>query len=126
VLKHIKDKKVSNVIVLTGDEHVNYAGELHLDGLKPEKAPIAVEFVATSISSGGDGQDQSDNAKALVANNPQLKFINQQRGYVICDVTPERWQSEIKVIDRITTPGGAMSTRAKLAVAAKSSTLTVA
>jgi len=126
VLKNIKDRKIPNVIVLTGDEHVNYAGELHLDGLKPEKTPIAVEFVSTSITSGGDGQDQSDGAKALVANNPQLKFINQQRGYVICDVTPERWQSEFKVIDRISTPGGTMSTRTKLAVAAGAGVLATA
>jgi alkaline phosphatase D len=126
VLKHIKDKKVQNVVVLTGDEHVNYAGELQLDGRKPEKAPIAVEFVSTSITSGGDGQDQNDNAKALIANNPQLKFINQQRGYVVCDVTPERWQSEFKVIDRVSTPGGVMSTRTKLAIAARSNTLTTA
>ena len=85
-----------------------------------------VEFVSTSITSGGDGQDQSDSAKALVANNPQLKFINQQRGYVVCDVTPERWQSEFKVLDRISTPGGTLSTRTKLAVAAKSNTLVTA
>jgi alkaline phosphatase D len=126
ILKQIRDRKVPNVIVLTGDEHVNYAGELHLDGLKPEKTPIAVEFVSTSITSGGDGQDQSDGAKALVANNPQLKFINQQRGYVVCDVTPERWQTEFKVLDRISTPGGTLSTRTKLAVAAQSNTLVTA
>jgi alkaline phosphatase D len=126
LLKHIRDRKVQNVIVLTGDEHVNYAGELHLDGRTPEKTPIAVEFVSTSITSGGDGQDQSDGAKALVANNPQLKFINQQRGYVVCDVTPERWQSEFKVVDKVSAPGGALSTRTKLAVAAKSNTLTAA
>jgi alkaline phosphatase D len=126
LLKHIRDRKVQNVIVLTGDEHVNYAGELHLDGRTPERTPIAVEFVATSITSGGDGQDQSDGAKALIGANPQLKFINQQRGYVVCDVTPERWQSEFKVVDKVSTPGGVLSTRTKLAVAAKSNTLAAA
>ena len=116
VLKGIQDRKISNVVVLTGDEHVNYAGELHLDGLKPGPKPIAVEFVSTSITSSGDGQDQNDNAKAMVANNEQLKFMNQQRGYVICDVTKDRWESTFRVVDRVTTPGGAISTRIKFAV----------
>ena len=43
---------LNNVVVLTGDEHSNYAGLLH-----DRDQPVAVEFVATSISSDGDGQD---------------------------------------------------------------------
>jgi alkaline phosphatase D len=50
--------------------------------------------------------------------NPQLKFNNAQRGYLVCDVTPERWQSEFRVLDKITERDGAISTRATLAVAA--------
>jgi alkaline phosphatase D len=114
VLKHIQDNKVANVVVLTGDEHVNYAGELHLDGTKPGPKPIAVEFVSTSITSGGDGQDQNDNAKAMLGANQQLKFINQQRGYITCDVTKERWETTFRVIDKVSVPGGAISTRTKL------------
>ncbi|HEV7692482.1 MAG TPA: alkaline phosphatase D family protein [Hyphomonadaceae bacterium] len=124
VLSHIRDKKVSNVVVLTGDEHVNYAGELHVDGRKPGPKPVAVELVSTSITSGGDGQDANDNAKALDANNEQLKFINQQRGYVICDVTKERWETRFRVIDKVTTPGGAISTRKKFVVEPNVSQLT--
>jgi alkaline phosphatase D len=116
VLSHIRDKKVSNVVVLTGDEHVNYAGELHVDGRKPGPTPVAVEFVSTSITSSGDGQDANDNAKAMVANNEQLKFINQQRGYVICDVTKERWETTFRVVDKVTIPGAPISTRKKFVV----------
>jgi alkaline phosphatase D len=126
VLKHIQDAKTPNVVVLTGDEHVNYAGELHLDGFKPGPKPIALEFVSTSITSGGDGQDQSDGAKAMLGANAELKFINQQRGYLICDVTKERWQGEFRVVDKITTPGGNVSTRTRLAIASGSNTMTPA
>ena len=41
---------LGNVVVLTGDEHTNYAGLLH-----DRDRPVAVEFVGTSISSDGDG-----------------------------------------------------------------------
>lgn len=118
LLNAIQDRRIGNVVVLTGDEHQNYAGELHLDGRQPGPRPIATEFVSTSITSGGDGIDQRPEMAWIIGNNPQLKFNNAQRGYVVCDVTRERWQTEFRVLDKISTPGGVLSTRMKLAVAA--------
>jgi alkaline phosphatase D len=118
LLRGMQDRRVANAVVLTGDEHQNYAGELHLDGRNPGKTPIAVEFVATSITSGGDGQDQRPDMAAVQAANAQLKFNNSQRGYVVCDVTNERWEASFKVLDKVSARGGAISTRAKWAVAA--------
>jgi alkaline phosphatase D len=103
---------LNNVVVLTGDEHTNYAGLLHDRG-----RPVAVEFVATSISSDGDGQDLPPVGATLLANNPQLKFINNQRGYLACDVTPDEWRTDFMVLDRVSTPGGRLSKRATWAVA---------
>ena len=112
LLRHIRDRRVRNVVVLTGDEHQNYAGELHLDGRQPEGPAVATEFVTTSISSSGDGVDQRADGIRNQAQNPFLKFNNAQRGYVVCDVTPERWQTEFKVLDKVTERGGALTTRA--------------
>ncbi len=118
LLRHISDRRIGNAIVLTGDEHQHYAGELHLDGGNPDGRPIATEFVATSISSGGNGQDQRPDMIEIQRANPQLKFNNYQRGYLLCEVTPERWLSEFKVLDRVTERGAAISTRARYAVEA--------
>ena len=123
VLSRLQQRNAANVIVLTGDEHVNYAGELHLDGRTPGARPIGVEFVGTSIASGGNGQDATDNDRALVGANAQLKFINRQRGYLVCDVTPERWTTEFKVLDKVNDRDGKLSTRTRLAVAAGSNRL---
>ncbi|MCA6283253.1 MAG: alkaline phosphatase D family protein, partial [Phenylobacterium sp.] len=82
----------------------------------PAGAPLAVEFVATSISSGGDGVDQRADGRRYLADNPFLKFNNAQRGYVVCDVSPEVWRTEFKVLDQVTRPGGVLSTRAAFAV----------
>jgi alkaline phosphatase D len=109
---------VSNAVVLTGDEHQNFAGNLFLDGRHSDGDPIASEFVGTSISSGGDGVDQRPDVPAFLTANPQLKFINSQRGYVICDVTPERWQTEFKVLDQIHDRNGVLTTRATYAIEA--------
>jgi alkaline phosphatase D len=112
LLRHIRDRRVRNVVVLTGDEHQNYAGELHIDGRQPEGPAVATEFVTTSISSSGDGVDQRPDGVRNQSQNPFLKFNNAQRGYVVCDVTPERWQTEFKVLDKVTSRDGTLSTRA--------------
>ncbi len=118
LLNHIKERRIDNVVVLTGDEHQNFAGELFVDGRNPEGAPVATEFVGTSISSGGDGVDQRPDTVRIQAVNPQLKFHNAQRGYLICDVTPERWQTEFKVLDQVQDRSGTLTTRATMAVEA--------
>ncbi|AAK23544.1 alkaline phosphatase D family protein [Caulobacter vibrioides] len=118
LLQTIRDRKVGNVVVLTGDEHQNYAGDLYLDGAKAEGAPIASEFVVTSISSGGDGVDQRADMARIQAANPILKFNNAQRGYALCDVTPKAFVTEFKVLDAITRRDGKLSTRAKWALEA--------
>lgn len=126
LLRHIRDRQVSNPVILTGDEHQNYAGEVHLDGRDPGPAPIATEFVATSITSGGDGVDQQARMVAVQAANPQLKFNNSQRGYLLCDVTAERFQTAFRVLDKVSEPGGVVSTRATFAVPAGETRLTSA
>jgi alkaline phosphatase D len=103
---------LDNVVVLTGDEHTNYAGLLH-----DRERPVAVEFVGTSISSDGDGEDMPPFGAAYLANNPQLKFVNNQRGYLACDVTRDEWRTDFMVVDRVSTPGGRLSKRAAWAVA---------
>lgn len=103
---------LNNVVVLTGDEHTNYAGLLH-----DRDRPVAVEFVGTSISSDGDGQDIPGWGPKFMANNPQLKFINNQRGYLACDVTRDEWRTNFMVVDKISTPGGQLAKRATWAVA---------
>ncbi|UAL08748.1 alkaline phosphatase D family protein [Caulobacter segnis] len=118
LLSKIRDAKVGNVVVLTGDEHQNFAGDLFVDGARHEGAPIASEFVITSISSGGDGNDQRDDFAKIQAANPILKFNNNQRGYAICDVTPKAFVTEFKVLDAVTRKDGKLSTRAKWALEA--------
>ncbi len=102
-----------STVILTGDEHQNYANEATL----PNGRVAAAEFVATSISSGGDGREQRAGTPAFLARNPQCKFNNDRRGYILCDITPERWRTDFRVVDRVSTPGGEVSTRTSFAVA---------
>jgi len=116
VLEAVRDQGRGNVVVLTGDEHQNFAGELHIDGKRPGPRPLATEFVSTSITSGGDGVDQRSDTTAIQQENPQLKWHNAQRGYVICDVTPELWTTEFKTLDKVSERGAEIRTRMRMAV----------
>ncbi|MGI4877712.1 MAG: alkaline phosphatase D family protein, partial [Janthinobacterium lividum] len=115
LLNALRDRRIGNVVALTGDEHQNFAGELRASTAR-EAAPAAIEFVLTSATSGGDGQDVRPGSDRILARNPGLKFINDQRGYGLCTVTPDRFETAFRVLDQVSRPGGIVSTRATLTV----------
>ena len=118
VLAQVQELGKDSVIVLTGDEHQNYAGQLHLDGQRPGAKPIATEFVTTSITSGGDGVDERSDTALIQKENDCLKWHNAQRGYSICEVTRDQWTTEYKTMDYVSRRGGSIRTRKRMAVAA--------
>lgn len=116
VLKHFHERKIRNPVVLTGDIHRNWANELVADFDQLDSRSTAVEFVGTSISSGGDGSVMAKNGEGIVAENPFVKFLNDERGYVRCEITPQRWQSEYKTVPFVSRPGAPLNTRARFVV----------
>lgn len=96
-----------NVVVVTGDEHQNYAQDLML-GAKV----AASEFVATSISSGGDGHVLRPGNERLMADNPSLKWTNDRRGYLVNEITPKAWTARFRTLDAVTTKGLPIKTAA--------------
>ncbi len=111
LLAAVEDARLSNLIVLTGDVHNHWAGELKKNFDDPNSTTLGIEFVATSISTGGDGFDTNDTFKTLLTQNPHIKFFNNQRGYVRHVVTPERWQADFQVLDQVNIRDGHVSTR---------------
>ncbi|MFC9687302.1 alkaline phosphatase D family protein [Kribbella sp. NPDC056951] len=111
-----QDSGVRNLVVITGDRHQNYALELKRDYDAPESAAVGTEFVGTSITSGGDGADMTDQGKQFLAANAHLKFFNSQRGYVRVTVDQKQWRSDFRVLPYVQTPGATISTRATYVV----------
>ena len=116
LLAAVEAARLANVVVLTGDIHNNWAGELKKNFDDQSSATLGVEFVATSISSGGDGFETNDSFKALLAQSPHIKFFNSQRGYVRHVVTPDRWQADFQVLDKVSVRDGQVSTRKSFVV----------
>jgi alkaline phosphatase D len=118
VLQTLRDAKVENAVVLTGDVHMGLALEIKDDWRDANSRCLGAEFLATSISSGGDGSASIVNADALHGGNPHLKFIGNERGYSRHVVTPERWQADFRVVEKVTTPGMPVTTRKSFVVEA--------
>ena len=115
-LDHLESTEVNNPVVLTGDIHSNWVADLHTDFDDLSSPVVGTEFVGTSLSSGGDGADMTNGGRASLSHNPHIKFYNGQRGYVTATVTPDTWTSEYKVVDKVSEPGGSLSTRATFVV----------
>jgi alkaline phosphatase D len=105
------DRRIPNPIVLTGDIHSNWVNDLRIDDRKPEGPVVATEFVGTSISSGGNGKEASEDAARIQSMNPCVRFFNRERGYVRCTVTPQRWRSDYVAVEDISKPGGQSAVR---------------
>ena len=116
VLSFLHQRKIQNPVVLTGDIHSNWANELLLDFDDLDGSPAAVELVGTSISSSGDGRRESPRQSALLSENPFVKFHNQERGYVVCEITPQAMRSDYRTVEYVSRTGAPLNTRASFVV----------
>ena len=116
LLEFMRSRRPSNPVILTGDIHSNWVNDLKVDFRDADAPAVATEFVGTSITSGGDGMDQADRMKGVLAENPFVKFQNSQRGYVSCSVTPGTWHADYQVMDFVSKPDSPRRTRASFRV----------
>lgn len=112
----IEQKGLTNVVIGSGDMHQNVVGHVPQDPEDPTSAPLASEFLATSISSGGSGGARHPNELNVLDNNPNVRLLNNQRGYHLYTVAPNDWTADIKVMDQVETSGGQLTTLARFSV----------
>jgi alkaline phosphatase D len=89
-----------NLIVLTGDFHSAAVAELRADPFDTTLPVVGAEFMASSISSSFFDDDATVEGlvTGALAANPQLKWFDSQRGYTVCEVTPERWMATFRAV----------------------------
>ena len=116
LMSFLTTRRVPNPVVITGDIHSNWVNDLRVSDRQFDQPVVATEFVGTSISSGGDGEKNSPYIPLLKMRNPGVKYFNAQRGYVLCTVTPDTWQSDYRIVEEVTKPGAPVTTKAKFIV----------
>lgn len=117
LVQAIRDRRLTNVVVATGDAHINAIAEIPLRDEEPGGPAAATEFLATSISSNGDGGIDTPNLqKFRKADNPFLKLMDNLRGYHLHDITAREWRADVKAMDQVQRQGGNLRTRATFLV----------
>jgi alkaline phosphatase D len=118
MLALLREARIVNPVVLTGDAHIGMAFEIKEDWSRPGSACTAVEFLAPSMSSNGDGEEVVPNSEAIFGINPHLHYLGNERGYVRHVVTPKQWQADYRVVQRVSTAGAPILTRKSFVVEA--------
>ena len=101
ILQHLADAQVRNAIVLSGDIHLAGVAVLRA-GERGTGQPVAIEFVDTSISSGG----LVDAAVTdVVKSFPDIVDVElEHRGYILHTVSGTEWSAEYRVVDDVSVP----------------------
>ena len=94
LLQSVADAKLSNVVTLGGDVHMNVAAQLRLRPNDPGSPIVASEIVTTSVTSRG----MADKVLAVVReHNPDIVHArSDERGYTLIDVTPEQLRCDFR------------------------------
>ena len=99
ILSHLRARRIANPVVIGGDIHSFWVTDLKADFGDPASPTVATEFVGTSVTSLGVSYDTF---AALLPENPHVRFFESRlRGYVRCEITPERWRTELRVLDDV-------------------------
>ncbi|WP_084369577.1 alkaline phosphatase D family protein [Microbispora sp. ATCC PTA-5024] len=108
ILAHAPD----GLVVVSGDVHNNWAGDLRADWDDPASKALGVEFVGTAVTSMPPATDGS----AILAANPHLAFFDSHRGYVSCTASMDSFQADYRGVAFVDRPGAPVTTIASFQV----------
>ena len=113
ILGHLLHAGTPNAVVLTGDIHANWVNDLKADFLDPASATVATEFVTTSITADNPVGAQ---LPFLLPDNPHIKHVDALHGYTRCEVTADRWLTELRTVEHVASPDVPIATSAAFVV----------
>jgi alkaline phosphatase D len=115
ILRHLRERRPSNPVMLSGDWHSSWVNHLKADLRDPESETLATEFVTSSISSNYPGEVEA--AEKALPWNPHVRFFNGDlRGYTRFTLDRERLRADFRLVDGVRTPDGLIDTRASFVV----------
>lgn len=108
------ERRPNNPIILGGDMHQYWVTDLKQNYDEENSETLASEFVGTSITSFNNRHQQFQNFLPM---NPHIKYMDaRHRGYMICDVTPEKWTTTFRIQSDVRDAGATTSTHATFVV----------
>ncbi|MEU7136615.1 alkaline phosphatase D family protein [Streptomyces sp. NPDC046261] len=114
LLQAARTAGITNLMVLSGDSHINLAMDIKDDFDNPASATRGVEILGTSTSSGADGLEKPEDWEALLRVNPHMKYYAKRRGHVVITLTPTEARADFRTLPYVTRPGAPITTTASL------------
>ena len=109
-------RQVPGLVVLGGDVHAHYVGQLRPDYDDPRSPVVGSEFCGSSISSRGPAQSRLDAALPL---NPHLLYGNSRhRGSVLFRLDARTLQADLRAVERPRDAASAVRSAARFVVEA--------
>ena len=106
---------VANLVVLGGDVHENWVGQIKADYSQPSSAAVGVEFCGTSITSRSGGNNK---LTETLAENPHFLFADAERkGYSVVEISPNQIKTTLRVVSDVTRQDASIETLAQFSVA---------
>ncbi|MCA9079774.1 MAG: alkaline phosphatase D family protein [Planctomycetaceae bacterium] len=118
LLRFFHDRQIPNPVVLTGDIHLNWVNDLQLDFQDPNSPLVGTELVGTSMTSAGNGGNFIPEYERAAEQNDFVRWYNSNRGYVSCELTPDRWTSYFRTTPFVDKPGAPLETKATFVIEA--------
>lgn len=102
LLDQLVAARTPNPVFIGGDIHSYWVTDIRAAPDDPESPTVASEFVGSSITSPLDVHAQFT---AALPRNPHVRYFEgTRRGYCLCTLTPERWQSDFRAVDNVVDP----------------------
>ncbi len=100
IIDTMVQRNIENAVSLGGNIHAFYSGLVHQNPFDATTKPIMTEIVSTSLSSGGGGDARYENTISQFGENLSANFFeNRKRGYVLSEVTPKEWTSQLRTVN---------------------------
>jgi alkaline phosphatase D len=114
LLQGVAERKLPGAVVLGGDVHAHYVGDLKVDYDDAQSPVVASEFCGTSISSNGMAQSRVD---AALPFNPHIHHArSDQRGYVSFTLDAKQLQAQLHAVRDPKNPASEVGVTARFAV----------
>ena len=116
VIDFLDQAAIRNPVVLTGDVHASGASFVPRD-VAGFTGPLAAEFVATGISSGGLDESTAQLVETILQGYPHVKYFDAVlRGYIRHEVTRETWRADFRLVETTAQESSPIATAASFVV----------
>ncbi len=114
----VAGKPGRTAVVLGGDVHESWVGQVKANYGDAKSANVGVEFCGTGITS-RSGNAARNVVDGWLAENPHFSFAdNQGKGFGVCEFTPEKLTTTLRVVDDVARRDATLATLATFEVKA--------